>query len=199
MLAVLCAMRPGEIFALTWDCWRGDTLFIMRRVYRKKFDFPKTTASMAQIPVPKVVQGAFGKWQAKCPDANPLSFIFPGKVKGTVLDQYNFSNRTLKPCGTIAVGSGFAVTFQVLRRTWATHAESYGATAKAVQCVMRHARADSFTTEVYVQGIKARILAAMDNFANAVCAGLQENALIPVEGEKEKEVDCGHEVSQVAW
>jgi integrase len=51
MLGGLCAMRPSEIFALTWDAYRGDTLFIMRRIYRRRFDTPKTPASMAQIPV----------------------------------------------------------------------------------------------------------------------------------------------------
>ena len=51
MLASLMAMRPGEIFALTWDAYREDTLFIMQRVYRHKFDIPKTPASMAQLPV----------------------------------------------------------------------------------------------------------------------------------------------------
>jgi integrase len=196
MLAGLMAMRPGEIFALTWDAWRDDTLFIMRRVYRKKFDFPKTTASMAQIPVPKVVQEALGKWRAECPDDNRHASIFPGKVRGTVLDQYNFSNRTLKHSGTMAV-SAFTVTFQALRRTWATHASSYGAGLKEIECVLRHKASLNFTTGVYVQGIKERILTIMDDFSNAVCAGLPEHASsIPIESEKA--VCCGHDLSQVA-
>jgi integrase len=197
MLASLCAMRPGEIFALTWDSWRDDTLFIMRRVYRHKFDSPKTPTSMAQIPVPKVVRAALEKWKANCPDANPLSFIFPGKVRDSVLDQYNFSDRVLKPSGTMASGTAFTVTFQVLRRTWATHAPIYGAGLKEIEAVLRHSASLNFTTGTYIQAVRERVLAAMDNFANAVCKDLPEYASIPVEKE-EFVVGCGHEVSQDA-
>jgi integrase len=183
MLAGLMAMRPGEIFALTWDAWRTDTLFIMSRVYRRKFDTPKTPASMAQLPIPKVVRETLDAWKVRCSPESDFAYIFPGKVRGTVLDQYNFSNRTLKPCGTIAVGTGFPVTFQVLRRTWATHAPNYGAGLKEVEVVLRHSASLNFTTGTYIQGIRERVLAAMDAFANAVCTGLPEHAEIPVEPE----------------
>ena len=42
--------------------------------------------------------------------------------------------------------------------------------------------------------MRERVLAVLGNFANAVCDGLPEHAEIPVE----KEVDCGHKLSQNA-
>lgn len=154
MFASLMAMRPGEIFALTWDCWRDDALFIMSRIYRRKFDTPKTPASMAQLPVPKVVREAPEAWNANSAlGAFEHTYIFPGKTRGSVLDQYNFSNRTLKPSGIIAVGTGFPVTFRVLRRTWATHAPTYGPGLKEVEVVLRHSASLNFTTGTYIQGI----------------------------------------------
>ena len=183
MMASLMAMRPGEIFALTWEAWRDETLFIMRRVYRRKFDTPKTPASMGQLPVPKVVREALAKWKEQCPNGFDLSFIFPGKTRNSVLDQYNFSDRVLKPSGIIAVGTAFAVTFQVLRRTWATHAPTYGAGLKEIETVLRHSASLNFTTGTYIQAVKERVLKAMDELANAVCVGLPEHARIPVESE----------------
>ena len=184
MMAGLMAMRPSEIFALTWDAFRDDTLFIMIRVYRRKFDTPKTPASMAQLPVPQFVRDALAAWKTKSnPEDLPHRYIFPGKTQGSVLDQYNFSNRVLKPCGTIAVGTLFPVTFQVLRRTWATHAPEYGAGLKEIEVVLRHSASLNFTTGTYIQGIRERVLKAMDGFANAVCVGLPAHAEIPVEPE----------------
>ena len=183
MMASLMAMRPGEIFGLIWEAWRDDTLFIMQRVCRRKFDSPKTPASMAQLPVPRIVKEALAKWKAQCPNAFDLSFIFPGKTRNSVLDQYNFSDRVLKPSGIIAVGTAFPVTFQVLRRTWATHAPSYGAGLKEIEAVLRHSASLNFTTGTYIQAVKERVLKAMDGLANAVCEGLPEHAEIPVEPE----------------
>ncbi len=181
MLASLCAMRPGEIFALTWKCWKDDRLFIIERVYRRKFDVPKTATSMGQIPVPEAVQKALTAWKLHCPDSGPNSFIFPGKNLKSPLDQYNYSDRVLKPAGIMAVGGAFAVTFQVLRRTFATLLPAYGGDLKAVESVLRHAASKSFTTGVYIQPMLDRIKEAMDRLANAAADGLPEKASeIPV-------------------
>jgi integrase len=130
--------------------------------------------------VPNVVRASLDAWKAKCPDAGPHDFIFPGKTRNSVLDQYNFSNRVLKPSGRMAVGT---VTFQVLRRTFASLLPAYGGDLKAVETVLRHAASKSFTLGTYVQPLKEKILDSMNRLADAVCARLPEHASMPIEGE----------------
>jgi hypothetical protein len=61
------------------------------------------------------------------PAATDLDCVFPGKTRGSVLDQYNFSNRILKPTGVLAVSTTFPVTFQVLRPLHADRGSGVGA------------------------------------------------------------------------
>jgi integrase len=183
MLGCLCAMRPSEIFALTWDAWRDKAIFIMQRVYRRKFDSPKTPASMATIPVPRVVREALAVWKARCPHSGPNSFIFPGKGGKCPLDQYNFSDRVLKLAGIMAIGTAFPVTFQVLRRSFASLLPAYGGDLKAVETILRHSASKSFTLGTYVQPLMEKILQSMDRLADVVAAGLPEHVSVPIEGE----------------
>ena len=190
--ASLMAMRPSEIFALQWKAYSDENLTIFSRIYRNKFDVPKTPASTAQLPVPKVIRE--GLERLRPVDCNPHGFIFQGhnpKYPHSPMCQYHFSETVLKPTGILAVGTLFPVTFQVLRRTWSTHAVNYGATLKEIEVVLRHSASLNFTTGTYIQGMRERVLTALDGFANAVCEGLPEFAELPIEKE-----GFGHKSSQ---
>jgi hypothetical protein len=82
-------------------------------------------------------------------------------------------------------GPVIPVDFHVLRRTWATHANSFGADLRSCQTVMRHATSSNFTTDVYVQPIMEKVLDAMYGVAEEVTKGLPDgdDYVIRVEGE----------------
>jgi len=52
-LFVMCALRPGELFALRWRCRDGNTLRIEESVSRGKIGLPKTKSSAAVVALPK--------------------------------------------------------------------------------------------------------------------------------------------------
>jgi integrase len=128
MLGSLCAMRPGEIFGLDCSAYAGDNLFILRRVYRGQIGFPKTEASRAVLPVPNVVREPLGKWKAPRAPVEQQGFVFNSR-NGTPVHKDNFLRRLLQPAGLMAE-IPFPVTFQVLRRTWATLTPEFGAGLK---------------------------------------------------------------------
>jgi integrase len=174
MLAALCALRPGEVFGLTWQCYSEDGLYIRQRIYRGEIDTPKSEASQATVPVPKIVRKALDRWRGECGDSSEEAFVFATKV-GTPLNLYNFLGRVLGPIGK-KVGIHAPVNFQMLRRTWATHAGSFGADLKSVETVLRHSASLNFSVGTYQQSIRENVLKVMDKFAEAVAATLVDMA-----------------------
>ena len=69
-------------------------------------------------------------------------------------------------------GVGKRTTFQILRRSWTSNAPPYGADLKTLQVVMSHASSMDFTTMVYQQPIRERVLEVMNKFADAVAGKL---------------------------
>jgi len=183
MLASLCALRPGEIFGLTWQCYTDSGIYVMERVYRGVLDTPKSEASQTTLPVPTIVCAALDKWKGECYDSFPGAFVFATKNR-TPLNVYNFSQRVLRPAGSVT-SMGQSVTFQMLRRTWATHARYYGADLKTIEVVLRHSACLNFTTETYIQGMQEKVLNVMNSFAEAVASNLPdyEWLTVPVESQ----------------
>ena len=184
MLAALCAFRPGEIFGLTWQCFTEDGLYVMQRVYRGLTDTPKSEASRATVPVPTLVRGALDRWKSECYDSSPDAFIFMTKNR-TPVNVYNFLQRVLHPASAACGTTYERVTFQVLRRTWATHAGTFGADLKVVEAVLRHSASLNFSVGTYQQAIREKVLEVMNKFAEAVAGNLPNSAHfeIPVEPE----------------
>src|SRR5262249_23849835 len=52
-LFVIGAFRPGELFALRWRCFEGDSLRIEEAVYRGRIGKPKTKSSAASVVLPQ--------------------------------------------------------------------------------------------------------------------------------------------------
>ena len=159
MVAAVCALRPGELFALRWKCFREDRLEISETVYRGKIrNLTKTKASVAPVALTESLTIELERWRRKCVDTSPEALIFPTS-KGTPLLKENFIRRVLKPAGKKADCE--FVNFQVLRRTFATLAHDSGASLKDVQAQLRHSRA-STTADVYTQSIPASVRGAVE-------------------------------------
>jgi integrase len=159
-LFVLCALRPGELFALRWRNFDGSTLSIEEAVYRGKLGKPKTRGSVAHVVVPPSLRDELATWFQQSGTPAPDEFIFPSEA-GTPLDAHNYLQRdALKPAATKVGIEG--ITFQALRRTFATHFHGVG-TVKDQQAQMRHTHA-STTMNVYTQAVAESRMQSIEQF-----------------------------------
>ena len=126
------ALRPGELFALRWQCFSRTecTMQLVETVYKGKIrPWGKTRKSLGSVHVPKGLADDLWLWKQRCPDPSPSAFIFPNK-KGGFMDNNNYRNRVLH--GLAQELELPKLTFQVIRRTSATLAQKKG-TVKDIQ------------------------------------------------------------------
>jgi integrase len=148
-LFVICAFRPGELFALRWGDYKGHVLNIRQAVYRGQIGKTKTKGSAAEVVVPQSLQVELNAWYEECSRPAADELIFPSKVRKP-LDAHNYLQRdVLKPAAEKAGIKG--VTFQSLRRTFGSHFHGVG-TVKDQQAQMRHSNA-STTMNIYTQPV----------------------------------------------
>jgi integrase len=143
-------MRPGEIFALKRndvDLVDGSIRVDESLDLKRNLKAPKTESSNAKIPVTPKLKDELENWMETHP-GNPDDLLFPNR-EGRPRNPKNVLNRMLKPAG-LRAGLG-KVTFQMLRRTFATHAQNKG-NLKDVQAQMRHSKPD-VTAGIYMQAI----------------------------------------------
>ncbi|MGH9619153.1 MAG: tyrosine-type recombinase/integrase, partial [Bryobacteraceae bacterium] len=176
-LFVLCALRPGELFALRWRCFQIDHLRVEEAIYRGNIGEPKTLASAAIVSLPKSLTDDLAAWYERCSRPESTSFIFPSR-NGTPLDSHNYLQRFLAP--TAAKAGIPALTFQALRRTFATHFHRVG-TVKDQQTQMRHSQA-STSVNVYTQVVTESLRQAIERLDEKL-----SNELNPIEHEREEE------------
>ena len=148
MLEMTDALRPSELFALRWSSFDNEnTLSLTETVYRRQLrPFGKTTKSLGKVHLPDGLAEDLRQWKLECPDTLPKAFMFPN-ADGGLMDPANYRNRVLKPLAEALELP--KLTFQVLRRTMATRAQSLGS-VKDIQAHLRHSRADTTANE-YMQ------------------------------------------------
>lgn len=154
------ALRPGELFALRWQCFSHAecTMRLAETVYKGKIrPWGKTRKSLGVVHVPKELADDLWLWKQQCPNSSPEAFIFPNK-KGGFMDSNNYRNRVLH--GLAQELELPKLTFQVIRRTIATLAQKKG-TVKDIQGVLRHSRTAT-TTDVYMQEIPESVQKTVD-------------------------------------
>ena len=115
LLALLAGMRPGEIFALTWQRLESEYADIRQRVYRGDIDSPKSTYSVRWAALSDGLLAAIEEWRSISIDPSPTAWVFPSEKLTTPLRKDNCWRRHFKP-QLEAMGLGW-VNFQVMRRT----------------------------------------------------------------------------------
>jgi len=154
------ALRPGELFALRWQCFSHAecTMRLAETVYKGKIrPWGKTRKSLVVVHVPKELADDLWLWKQMCPNSSPEAFIFPNK-KGGFMDSNNYRKRVLHRLERELELP--KLTFQVIRRTIATLAQKKG-TVKDIQGVLRHSRIAT-TTDVYMQEIPESVQRTVD-------------------------------------
>jgi integrase len=138
-------LRIGEAAALTWaniDLGRRR-VSVRRRLYRGRFDAPKSKQGRRTIPLSPGLAQALWSSRGGASDASP---VFPSR-DGTHFDPSNLAARVLKPAARRA-GLPW-VGFHTFRHTCATMLFKHGLNAKQVQTWMGH-HSPAFTLSVYV-------------------------------------------------
>jgi integrase len=115
LLALLAGMRPGEIFALTWERLESEYADIRQRIYRGDIDSPKSVYSVRWAALSDGLLAAIQEWKTMSVDPSATSWVFPSEKLTTPLRKDNCWRRHFKP-QLEAVGLGW-VNFQVMRRT----------------------------------------------------------------------------------
>ena len=75
-LFVMCAFRPGELFALRWRWRDGNTLRIEEAVSRGKIGLPKTKSSAAVVALPDSFSHELDEWYEFSGRPKPDGLIF---------------------------------------------------------------------------------------------------------------------------
>ncbi len=163
-LLIECGFRPGELFALRWNDWRGPFLRIDETAYEGRTkQGAKTRKSLAHVPVSSSIQVQLEKWKSESKHTGERDLIFPS-AHGTPLHAGNFLRRTLRTISKAAGVSG--VNFQVLRRTCSTHILASGS-IKDSQRLLRHSNA-STTLQHYAKTIPKSLTVAVEVFSQEI-------------------------------
>ena len=133
-LAILAGMRPGEIFALTWDRLTATSVDIRQRIYRGIIDTPKSSLSVRQAALPEGLLKEIEAWRAISLVMNDGAWVFLSEKLSTPMSKDNCWNRNIKP--KLAKAGLSWANFQVMRRTHSTLMGDLGIDGKLVadQC-----------------------------------------------------------------
>ena len=116
------------------------------------------------VPIPKEIDEALRTYKATCKDQRPEAYMFPGRYHGAPLDARTYLRRFLKP---LAVKKGISgLTYQSLRRSFATHFQKYGR-PKDAQSILRHSTIAT-TMDVYTQPIPESVREAQEAMFSAL-------------------------------
>jgi len=167
-IGIFCGLRTSEVFGLTWDCLRGDTLLVKNTAFEGnlRVNTVKTVESRALVPIPDLAQPFIEAWKALCSDTGEGALMFWTSGKGrrrgrrVPFDSTNFMERRIHPTADQLGIPRHLVTFQVMRRTVATDLQHHG-TLKDAQAALRHKSAAT-TANIYIQPVSTSVRAALN-------------------------------------
>jgi hypothetical protein len=85
LIACFCALRPSELFGLTWGCYSGNVFTIVntagrghlqRKKIKRKNRYGRT--NYRRVAIPQAVRNAIELWRAKFPNPDASALMFPG-------------------------------------------------------------------------------------------------------------------------
>jgi integrase len=133
LIACFCALRPSELFGLTWGCYTGNVFTIVNTAWRGRLQRKKIKrknrygrTNYRFVAIPQAVRKAIDLWRAKCPNPDANALMFPGmqararKPLASPIHPDNWLRLRLYPVAN-KLGIAFHPTFQVLRRSFSTH------------------------------------------------------------------------------
>jgi integrase len=185
LIACFCALRPSELFGLTWDSYQGNVFVIVNTAWRGRLQRKKIKrknrfgqTNFRLVAIPEAVGWALEQWRAQCPGARPDALMFPGtraRGRGTLetpMFPDNWQRLRLYPLAK-KLGVPFHPTFQVLRRSFSTHGTKE-AHPTEMQAQLGHSDVRT-TLNVYTQTVGPEVIHMVNEVTNRIL-GLGENA-----------------------
>jgi integrase len=145
-IGTFCAVRSAEVFGLRWECDLGKDLFIKHSAWEGKlYERHTKKAKPRRVAVDNRTRLALDAWKEICNDTRPEALMFPSEKTGVPFTSRNWLERNLQPIGR-NLGIRTLLTFQVLRRSFATHNQKQ---LKNVQAHLGH-ESTGTTADLYV-------------------------------------------------
>jgi integrase len=160
-IGTFCAVRSAEVFGLCWECDLGKDVFIKHSAWEGKlYERHTKKAKPRKVAVDKRTRQALDDWKEICNDTRPEALMFPSDKPGIPFTSRNWLERNLQPIGK-TLGIRTPLTFQVLRRTFATHNQKQ---LKNVQAHLGH-QSTGTTADLYVVEIPEEVRRTQERYA----------------------------------
>lgn len=178
LIASFCALRPSELFGLTWGCYSGDLFTIVNtawrgRLQRKKIKrrnrFGRTNYRL--VAIPELVRQTIEEWRRECGQPEGETLMFPGtQARGRKplegpMHPDNWLRLRLYPVAR-RLGIAFHPTFQVLRRSFSTHGKQ-DAHPTEMQAQLGHSDIRT-TLEIYTRTLHPEVLRMANGVAERI-------------------------------
>ena len=178
-IGCFCALRPSELFGLTWTAYQGSLFVIVNTAWRGQLQRKKIKrknrfggTSYRLVAIPDALRQAIEDWRSICPKPKP-GLLFPGlRARGrlvlpTPMNPDNWLRLRPYPVAK-KLGISFHPTFQVLRRRFSTHGKTVGHPTD-MQAQLGHS--DPRTTlNIYTQTLGPEVLAMVNQVTNRILA-----------------------------
>lgn len=155
----------------TLDLTLDDFVEIQNSAYRGKLVLNKTKCEARSRKLwidSKEMKVALMRLLAEAKDDSPDALLFPSRIHGRTIWSGKYLQRQIHPIAR-AAGIRTALTFRILRRTFATWNDDLGLDQlRSVQRIMGHTPGSHVTRSVYVQQLDERDAALVREYAR-VC------------------------------
>src|SRR5262249_47541332 len=78
LIACFCALRPSELFGLTWGCYNGSVLTIINTAFQGQLQHKKIKrknrfggTNYRLVAIPQAVRQAIEQWRTECGPTTP--------------------------------------------------------------------------------------------------------------------------------
>jgi integrase len=175
LISSFCALRPSEIFGLTWGSYQGLIFKVMNTAWRGQFQAKKIKrknrfggTNYRLVAIPEAVRLCLEQWRRECGNTEESTLMFPAigargrKPLDKPMHPDNWLRLRLYPVAK-ALGLSFHPTFQVLS-SFSTHGKQE-AHPTEMQAQLGHSDIRT-TLNIYTQTLGAEVLHMANEVTN---------------------------------
>jgi integrase len=172
-VAAFAGLRLSELRGLRWTDYDGQSLRIVRSVWRTHVGETKTLSSTGSVPVLPLLKRVLDDHRARV-NGRDHEYMFAGERRGAPLNLANLARRVIIPSlpNSAADQQGPAVTWKgwhAFRRSLASNLYSCGVPPKIIQAILRHSDIGT-TLQYYVQTPDDEARAALQRIEDWIAA-----------------------------
>jgi site-specific recombinase XerD len=162
--ASYAGLTKSEIEGMTWECYSGSELNVVRARVHGKFGEPKTKKRRGAVHVSPVLKGVLDKYRLAC--GNPVTGPMFVNAKGFALDLNNLANRVIGP---ILDEHGMQWHgYHACRRGLATRLHDQKVDDLTVRDVLRHGDVKT-TIRSYIKVLPQAVIDAVNRQHDDLC------------------------------